>query len=231
MSDLKGLSVVIPVHKEDPMTVATIYTELTAQGAEVIVVDDGNSMQMPMNMPYVTYPAHVGYGYAIKQGIKKASNPIICTMDGDAQHTVADVGRLYRAYQLVDGCKMVVGQRWALNEKFTRVIGRKILNFIACLFARHYLPDLNSGMRIFDRKIAIGYSPILCDTFSFTTSLTMCVVTDGYRFFYLPIDVKPRIQGKSHVKVVKDGIITLFYIITIGFALRTRRVRSWIRNS
>lgn len=228
---LQGISVVIPVHREDPMIVATLYTELTNLGAEVIIVDDGNTMQMPDNMPYITYPAHVGYGYAIKQGIKRATKNTICTIDGDGQHEVQDVIKLYTAYKLVKNCKMVVGQRWGLAEKPLRFFGRKILNFIASTLSCHYTQDLNSGMRVFDREIALGYSPILCDTFSFTTSLTMSIVTDGHKFFYMPIEVKPRLKGKSHVKVVKDGLITLWYILSIGIALRTRGIRAWIRRS
>ena len=230
VGSLQGLSVILPCYKENPMIVATLYTELTAQGAEVIVVDDGNSMDMPGNMPYITYPAHVGYGYALKQGIKKASNPIVCTADSDGQHQMKDIINLYSVYKTISDCKMVVGQRWNVNEKPIRWIGRKCLNFLASLISSHYHPDLNSGLRVFDRDMAIGYSPILCDTFSFTTSLTMSVVTDGHKTCTIPIDVKPRVSGKSHVRLARDGFVTLYYILFIGLALRTRKLREWLRN-
>lgn len=231
LNTLSGLSVVIPCHKEDPTIVFDLYERLRHLGAEVLVVDDGNSMTLPDEMIYITYPAHVGYGYAIKQGIKSATEKTICTMDGDGQHIVSDVINLYTAYKMVKDCKMVVGQRWHLREDPIRYLGRKILNFLASTLSLHYTQDLNSGMRIFDRDLAIGYSPILCDTFSFTTSLTMSVVTDGHKFFYMPIEVKERITGKSHVKVFSDGLITLWYILSIGIALRTREIREWIRKS
>lgn len=230
VNTLSGCSVVIPVHKEDPMIVATLYTELTNLGAEVIVVDDGNTMDMPTNMPYITYPAHVGYGYAIKQGISKATNPIICTMDGDFQHRIEDVLKLYTVFKLIDNCAMIIGCRWRLHEKPIRWIGRKSINFIASLFARHFLVDLNSGMRIFKKDIAVGYIDILCDTFSFTTSLTMSIVTDGHKIAWFPIDVRQRASGKSHVKLLKDGLITVWYIFYIGFALNTRGIRAWLRK-
>lgn len=227
---LNNLSVVVPCHKENPMIVATLYTELTGCGAEVIIVDDGNSMDMPNGMPYVTYPGQVGYGYAIKEGIKKATRALICTADGDGQHTVSDIQKLYAVFNMVSDCKMVIGQRWNLKETSHRWVGRKVLNFMASCINGHYHNDLNSGLRIFDRKLAVGYLPILCDTFSFTTSLTMAMVTDNHKTFCFPIDVKPRTYGKSHVKVIKDGIVTLYYIIWVGVALRTRGIRAWIRN-
>lgn len=225
---LDELSVVIPVYKEDPKIVTSLYTELTAQGAEVIVVDDGSNMDL--DIPYITYPGNVGYGYAIKQGLQCATKDVVCTIDGDAQHKPEDVVTLYTAYKLVKDCKMVVGSRFNLKEVFHRWFFRKILNFIASCISGHYLQDLNSGMRVFDRKMAIDYSPILCDTFSFTTSLTMSVVTDNHKMFYMPIDVQPRAYGKSRVKLIRDGLVTLYYIVWVGLALRTRKLRACIRG-
>lgn len=228
LDKLSGLSVVIPVYKENPIIVENLYNELTALGAEVIVVDDGSHMDL--DIPYITYPGNVGYGYAIKTGIINCSNDVVCTADGDGQHEISDIIVLYKTYRLVNECKMIVGSRFNLKEDFHRWFFRKILNFIASCISGHYLQDLNSGLRLFDKKMAVGYSPILCDTFSFTTSLTMSVVTDNHKMFYVPINVQPRKYGKSRVKLIKDGVVTLYYIVWVGLALRTRGIRAWIRN-
>lgn len=225
---MNDLSIVIPVYKEDPETVENIYRELKKAGAEVIVVDDGSGMDL--DIPHVTYFENVGYGYAIKMGIDKATRPLILTMDGDGQHTVSDALKLYKAFKLAGDFDMVVGMRHDLKEKSHRSIGRKVLNFIASLIANHYLIDLNSGMRIFKRDLAINYKAITCDTFSFTTSLSMALITDGYKAFYFPINVQQRTIGKSHVKVVKDGLVTLYYIVWVGLALRTRKFRAWLNG-
>ena len=229
-TELKGLSVVIPCYKEDEKLVSQTYTELSFIGAEVIIVDDGDTMDFQDDFNVVRYVPQMGYGFAIKEGIKRASNSVICTMDGDGQHTVEDVCKLYTVYKLRDDFKMIVGQRWNLKEKWHRWAGRKVLNFLASCISGHYLSDLNSGIRIFTRNEALGYSSILCDTFSFTTSLTMSMVTDGHKMTYFPIDVKPRASGKSRVRVVKDGFVTLYYIIWVGIALRTRKIRKWMRS-
>lgn len=225
---LSGLTIVMPAYKEDETYLTQTYKELTSLGAEVIIVDDGNTMDL--EIPHETYPANMGYGYAIKHGIKKASNETILTMDSDAQHQVKDAIILYKIYQMIDGCEMVVGQRWSLKENPIRYIARKFLNFLASIISGHYMVDLNSGMRVFDRKLALGYSPILCDTFSFTTSLTMSMVTDGHKFTYIPIDVLPRNTGKSRVKLFRDGLVTLYYIVWVGLALRTRRLRACLKR-
>ena len=227
-STLDGLSIVIPCFNENEEIVTTLYTELTAQGAEVIVVDDGNTMDLEFS--HLSYMPNMGYGYAIKRGIEKATRPLVCTIDGDGQHLVSDINKLYQVYKLVDDCKMVVGSRWNLTERPYRWMARKLLNFLATLISNHYMVDLNSGLRIFDRQIALNYSSILCDTFSFTTSLSMSIVTDGHKFAYFPINVQPRTYGESRVKLFKDGLVTLYYIIWVGLALRTRKIRAWKRS-
>ena len=152
------------------------------------------------------------------------------TLDGDGQHTIEDAKKLYTICKLIGTHDMVVGCRWNLNETPVRWLGRKVLNFIASVIAGHYLVDLNSGMRIFRKEAMFGYLPILCNAFSFTTSLTMSMVADGKPVAYIPINVQPRVHGKSRVKVIKHGIITLRYILWIGFAMRTRGIRAWARK-
>lgn len=225
---MNDLTVVIPAYKEDETFLTSTYKELTSLGAEVIVVDDGNSMDL--DFPHITYPANMGYGYAIKRGIEKASYPTVLTMDADGEHTVEDAKKLYTVFNLINQCDMLVGCRWNKKESKLRWIGRKLINFTASCWARHFLVDLNSGMRIFRKELAVGYSPILCDTFSFTTSLTMCLVTDNHKVAWFPIDTKERNFGKSHVHLVRDGLITVWFIFWIGFALRTRKLRAYGRS-
>jgi len=223
---MDDLTVVIPCRNENVENVTQTYTELTNMGCHVVIVDDGNTMLWPDDVNVVTYPAPMGYGYALKTGIRSAKTPIVLTMDGDGQHTVSDAQKLYKVFKLANS-EMVVGQRWLKYEKWYRKIGRKFLNFIASVIVGHYLVDLNSGMRIFDAKLACNYFPILCDTFSFTTSLSISMVADGHKVVYFPIDVKPRFSGKSHVNVIKDGFITLWFILYCGIGCRTRKLRAW----
>lgn len=227
---MKDLTVVIPVYNEDLDVVTKTYNEIQSLGCNIIIVNDGHTVDLPRTMNQINYVPNMGYGYALKKGIEAAKTDIVLTCDGDGQHQADDVWKLYNTYKMIKDCKMVVGQRWNLNEKPHRWLGRKCLNFLASIISGHYLSDLNSGMRIFDRQLALGYKSILCDTFSFTTSLTMSFVTDGYKFTYFPIDVQPRTVGKSHVRLWKDGWVTLWYIFWIGGALRTRKIRAWLRS-
>jgi polyisoprenyl-phosphate glycosyltransferase len=226
MSDLSGLSVVIPAFNEDCQTLMELEAQLKDMGAEVIIVDDGSEYPYPRS---IRHSLNMGYGQALMTGIEFATRPLILTMDADNQHNTIDVGNLYKVWNMLD-VDMLIGQRRLSYEKPLRMWGRKVLNFIASLFTLRYMLDLNSGMRMFKRDIAIGYFPILCKKFSFTTSITMSYMCDNYKVEWFPIHVAERKHGKSHVNVVKDGLVTLFYILRIGFALRTRKLRKWLRD-
>jgi polyisoprenyl-phosphate glycosyltransferase len=224
---MEDLSIVIPVKDESHEIVKKTVEDLASLGAEVIVVDDGSLDPYPDS---IKHGSNFGYGAALMTGIKNATRPYVLTCDGDGQHTAEEMVRLYHAYKLMPQADMVVGKRTIGKESATRFVGRKLLNWCASLVCMYWLPDLNSGARIFKRNLVIGYFPILCKTFSFTTSLTISMLCDGYRVEFFPINVFSREYGKSHVNVALHGMVTLFYILRNGLALRTRKFRGWMRQ-
>lgn len=225
---MDDLTVVIPAYNEDPDTVMDLADRVRALGAEVIVVDDGSTNGVIH--PAIKHGTNFGYGAALMTGIRNATRPLVMTIDGDGQHAAEEVAKLYAAFKLMNTADMVIGTRRLKHEKLIRYLGRKFLNWSASLLALYWLPDLNSGCRIFKRSVAIPYFPILCRQFSFTTSITMSFMCDDLRVEWFPINVRDRSHGKSHVNVIKDGLVTLYYILRIGLALRTRKARAWLRS-
>ena len=224
---MDDLTVVIPVYNEEHSIIDHLHKELTSLGAEVIVVDDGSDKPYPLAIRHVQ---NIGYGEALVTGIRLSTRPLVMTIDGDGQHLVSECVKLYHAFKLIQDADMLIGFRRVKNEKFIRYIGRKLLNWTASIICTSWINDLNSGARIFRRNIVYGYLPILCRTFSFTTSLTISLMADNHRVEFFPINVKERRYGKSKVKLFKHGFITLKYILWIGLALRTRKIRAWKRN-
>jgi hypothetical protein len=72
------------------------------------------------------------------------------------------------------------------------------------LVDRH-IPDLNSGLRLFRKDLALRYIRLFPDGFSFTSTITLALMADGWRVRYLAIDYYKR-EGKSKVKPIKDAI-------------------------
>jgi len=226
---MNDVSVIIPCLNESHKVLAGIKEKLESYGAEVIIVDDGS--RRPYNLAF-KHGSNFGYGSAILTGIRQSTRPLVLTMDGDGQHRPEDARNLYTTWKMLEqsvGIDMLIGARRLKGEKWFRYLGRKCLNILASIIAAYWLPDLNSGLRLFRKEIVQGYSQILCKTYSFTTSLTISMMADNYRVEWFPIKVQARKGGFSKVRLFRHGLVTLYYILRNGFALRTRKLRARLR--
>lgn len=221
---------VIPAKDEDDQALTDLKYRLLTHPygqVEVLVVDDGSTV--PLKCADIRHAQSQGYGAALKAGILAAKSNTIVTLDGDGQHSAIDAFRVLDAFLYLQPLEMLIGDRRVKERSLKRFLGRKALNMLASLFAWRWISDLNSGLRAFHRQSALSYNQILCNSFSFTTSFTMSVLTDDLAVDWIPIKVVPRPRGQSHVHVLKDGWITLKYIVWIGMALRTRTLRNRFR--
>ena len=225
-----SFSVIVPVKNESEDVLCKLLKETytTFKGAvDLVIVDDGSSPPCPLAT--LRHEVSRGYGAALKTGIRHVSTPWVVTMDGDGQHRLRDVQRLVEFVQDFPELDMAVGDRRLHETSLHRYLGRKGLNWLASIISHRWIPDLNSGLRIVRRSLAMFYMPVLCDTFSFTTSLTVSMLADKYRVDWLPIRVLKRATGDSHVRVFRHGLTTLKYILWIGLALNTRGIRRLLR--
>lgn len=216
------ISVIIPVYNEQDAITSTIdrcrkvLDSIGDSSVEIIVVDDSsedNSYERARatGVKIMSHPHNIGYGRSLKDGISAAVNDIIVITDADGTYPVESIPTLLAEYE--KGFNMVVGARKGkyLNESFSKRIFRKILKFMVEFTAGRKIPDINSGLRIFSKKEILPFFNRLCDTFSFTTSLTLAYMMTGKFVKYIPIDYEKRI-GKSKVKHFRDSLRTLQYI-------------------
>ena len=167
-------------------------------------------MQKKKGARIITHPQNQGYGFALKNGIRNAKYKTIIITDADQTYPLVEVPKLYQEY--TKGFDMVVGERTGYSESFFKIFLRKILKFVVEFAAGKNIPDINSGLRIFDRDTIKEYLPHLCETFSFTTSATLAYMMNGKFVSYIPIKYGKRI-GISKVNLFKDSFKTIFYIM------------------
>ena len=109
---------------------------------------------------------------------------------------------------------MVVGARTGKHYRgsFHRQILRKILKFLVDFTTGRKILDINSGLRVFSKSTIEPYLSRLCNTFSFTTSLTLAYLMT-YRFVEnVPIPYSKRI-GSTKVRLFRDSLRTLQFIV------------------
>jgi glycosyltransferase involved in cell wall biosynthesis len=217
------ISVVIPALNEERAIAETIRSirEVLAKAqlepAEIIVVDDGSSddtaeRAKAAGAKVIQHPMNAGYGRALKAGISYAIYDTIVIMDADGTYPIDTIPALYDCYRR--GFDMVVGARSGTHyrESFVKLPLRWILRKLVEFTASRTIPDINSGLRLFSKSIVINYFDHLCDTFSFTTSLTLAYAMTGRFVSYVPIPYSQRI-GKSKVKLFVDSVRTFQYIL------------------
>lgn len=217
------ISIVIPAYNEQDVIVDTItrckkvLVQLFGTEGEVIVVDDCSKdktfeLAKQAGATVITHPHNAGYGRSLKDGINVAKYDIIVITDSDGTYPIESIPELYTEY--LKGFDMVVGARQGKNydESFKKKILRKLLKFLVEYTAGRKIDDINSGLRIFSKGTISRYFDTLCDTFSFTTSVTLAYMMTGKFVKYIPIQYHKRV-GKSHVKLFKDTLRTLQYII------------------
>lgn len=217
------LSLVIPAFNEENAIAATIETARSVldakygDGYEIVVVDDGSSdatadRAEKAGARVIRHPHNSGYGNALKSGIRAAAHDTIVISDADGTYPLEDIPKLVEKFEA--GFDMVVGARggkYYHGSIFRRPM-RAILRFLVEWTAGRQIPDINSGLRVFSCATVTPYLNHLCNTFSFTTSLTLAYMMTSRYVAYLPIEYHDRV-GETKVRLWKDSLRTLQYIV------------------
>jgi len=202
------VSVVIPAYNEEgavEATVESVRSELTRAGIshEIIVVNDGskdNTLERAQasGATVVNMPHNGGYGRSLKAGIAISTAPLIAILDADGTYPASYLPEMIAMTEYND---MVVGDRGAAMKgvPLIRRPAKWVLNRTAGILAGHRITDLNSGLRLFRREALEQFIPLLPDAFSFTTTITLCMLSSGMRVAYLPIVYGKRV-GHSKMK-------------------------------
>jgi glycosyltransferase involved in cell wall biosynthesis len=215
------VSIVIPAKNEE-LGLKVLLPELSQQypEAEIIVVNDGstdNTEQVcsDAGIDVITHPYSKGNGAAVKTGARVSTGDVIVFMDGDGQHSAADVGRLLaevdKGYDLVVGARSGRGAqasvaRWSANA---------VYNGFASWMVNRKIDDLTSGFRCVNRRKFLSFLYLLPNGFSYPTTSTMAFFRAGYSVGFVPITVSKRL-GKSHISMLKDGVRFLLIIFKVG---------------
>jgi glycosyltransferase involved in cell wall biosynthesis len=226
-----GLSVVIPAYNEEQgihPVLDSLVQDLAALDVpyEILVVDDGSQdntariIREHSHVRLVTHERNRGYGAALKTGIRFATYDLICITDADGTYPNERIpellARLHEHHS-----DMVVGARTGEHVRIplVRRPAKWFIARMASFVAGEPIPDINSGLRLFRRGSVLPFWNVLPAGFSFTTTITLCMLTNDYLVNYMPIDYHAR-AGKSKIKPIRDtwNFIKLILRMALYFA-------------
>ena len=228
----EGLSVVIPCYQEHPdvirATVDTIKQALAKVedlSFEVIIVDDGTDrfdykrLFGGEDVQIIRHQRNRGYGASLATGIRQAAFPWIAIIDADGTYPAEQFPEFVKA---AGSYEMVIGARSWSEISLLRRPAKFVLTLLASYLANFRIPDLNSGMRIFHRRIYEEYWRIYPERFSFSSTLTMASLTHLHDVSFIPIPYRKRI-GRSFISPVRDTLRFFYQLLRLSLYFRPLR--------
>lgn len=235
-SSAPRFSLVVPCFNEEGGvrdTIAQLRGSLRDLGPyELIVVNDGSTDDTArilaeegsgdVGLRVLAHRSNQGYGAALKTGIRAAKGEFVVITDADGTYPNQRIPELLEAAHDVD---MVVGARTADDVVYPliRKIPKLFMRAYAIWITRQDIPDLNSGMRVFRRATVERFLNVLPDGFSFTTTITIALMTNRYAVKYVPISYAARI-GNSKIKPIRDTLGFFQLILRTGMYFAPLRV-------
>ena len=233
-------SLVVPCFNEVgaiESTVAELREKLARCGAyELIVVDDGSDdgtaeilarlQQSDPELKVLTHGRNRGYGAALKTGTSQAESELIVITDADCTYPNEVIPELVDT-AIQQEADMVVGARTGDDVTYSklRAIPKIFLKRYASWIAATNIPDINSGLRVFRKSVAEHFFGILPNSFSFTLTITLAMITNFYRVIYVPINYSERV-GASKIRPIRDTLKFVQLIIRTGMYFAPLRVFS-----
>ena len=221
-----GVSIIIPAYNEE-LGIGAVIEELNRVMAgfelphEVTVVDDGSTDATAARadeakVRVVRHETNQGYGAALKTGMRHSSYDLICITDADGTYPSDRIPELVEHLEK-NACDMVVGARTGPEAAISLVRrpAKWVLTRLAEMVANKAIPDLNSGLRVFRCEAAWRMIGLLPDGFSFTATITLAMVTNGYQVAYIPISYKHRV-GRSKFRPLQDTLNYLALVLRIA---------------
>lgn len=211
----EGVSIIIPAYNEREgirQVVESLQLIREKQGDqwEIIIVDDGSTDGTPeivenkQGILLIQHPVNRGYGASIKTGIRHAKYNTLVISDADGSYPLSDIPKMLAYLSTSD---MVVGMRKINNSNvpLLRRPAKWVLNKLANYLTGIKIPDLNSGLRVMKKDIVMKYFSLLPNGFSFTTTITLAMLTNEYLVEFIPIEYKMR-SGRSKIKPIRDTL-------------------------
>ena len=217
----EGLSIIIPVFNEERSiltTLSAISKIMQNSGItyELIVVNDASTDATPArisagvgNIKILHHKQNKGYGAALKTGIRASTYNIAAITDADQTYPNE---RIPEFYHLMKDYGMVVGQRSFSKLPLLTRPAKWFITRLANYLTETKIPDINSGLRLFRKKHAKRFFPLLPDGFSFTSTITIAMLSSELPVKYVPIKYYAR-EGKSKIQPFYDTLNFIQLII------------------
>ena len=220
------LSVVIPVFNEEH-TIGDVISRLKATmekigfDNELIVIDDCSrdrsvEISRSHNVTVYSLKKHMGKGYALRVGFRKAKGEIIATIDSDGSHRPEELPHLLLPI-LQDQADLVIGSRFLRKEpvggKKFNFAGNRLFNLFVRILTGAKVSDSQSGYRTM-KRIVLENLRLKSAEYEIESEMLVRIAKKGFRVHEVPVSFEQRTYGRSTLDPIVDGFKILMSIFT-----------------
>ena len=223
------LSVVIPIHNEEP-SILPLYDRLTTvletvqKPYEIIAVDDAstdrsfdllaNLVETDARLKVIRLRRNFGQTAALSAGFDEAQGSVIISLDGDLQHAPEDIPALLA--KIEEGYDIASGWRKdRVDSALTRKLPSRIANWLMAKASGIQLRDFGTTFKAYRAEVLKEIN-LYGELHRFIPALASFY---GARIAEVPIRNTPRAAGDSHYGLGRTFNV-MFDILTIKFLLK-----------
>lgn len=182
-----------------------VYDDYSTDGTRELLAKVAKEGTYP-RMRYFPRQRNGGSGTIRRVGTQQARAALVAWTDADMTYPNERIPEMVKILQEDESFDHLVGARTSEEGtyKLIRVPAKWAIRKIAEYLTSSKIPDLNSGLRVFRREVALPYLHLLPPGFSCVTTITVSFLANQHEVRYLPIDYGKR-AGKSKFKFVNDA--------------------------
>ncbi|MFW6311845.1 MAG: glycosyltransferase family 2 protein [Nanoarchaeota archaeon] len=224
----KKIIILIPAFNEEK-TISRVIQKipnLKEFEKEIVVIDDGSKDSTVRNAlkagaKVISNNKNRGLGYSFKKGLEFAirnGGDIIVNLDADDQYDPKYIPLMIRRLINKD-LNLILGNRLLDDKEIGHNILKRYGNKVISIFISKVLLrcdevyDIQSGFRVFDRKLAKFLLFYLSAKYTYTQEMMILSILKEFKIDQIPIRFKKRTQGSS--RLIRSPIVYLLKIILI----------------
>ena len=161
----KSITIMFPLYKDKKTVKKMILNSLNilkkvTKNYEIIAVDDGcpeksgkiakEYTKRNSKIKVIFHKKNLGYGAAIKTGLKKSKSECIFTIDGDAEYDVNVLPKLLKESKNSD---LVITHRYKKKYNTSRMLISWVYNTLLRFLFNTPFKDISSGSRLINKKL------------------------------------------------------------------------------
>jgi glycosyltransferase involved in cell wall biosynthesis len=220
MKKIQSISLMFPLYKDKNTVKLMIKKSCKVlkklkRKHEIIIVDDGcpqDSGKLALkvakkfsNIKVFFHKKNLGYGAALKTGLKKCKNDWIFMIDGDAEYSVDDLPRLIKTSKNYD---LVITYRYKKKYNTYRIIISWVYNAILRLMFNIKFRDISTGSRLVSKKL-INSIKLKSNSPFVGAELAIKAGQSGYKVGEIGINTYPRTFRSGSSVSLKNILLTL----------------------